>query len=153
MTAKEHYEQHLGSFYSWMAGDFDEKLKEQERFFLAQNIKPQSTRLAIDLGAGHGIQSVSLAKLGFKVKAVDFNSQLLRELTKNSHKLDIEVIESDIRSFNKHTHPKPELIVCWGDTLTHLNNSKEIQQLISESSEALTKNGKLIYHSEIILMK
>jgi 2-polyprenyl-3-methyl-5-hydroxy-6-metoxy-1,4-benzoquinol methylase len=36
--------------------------------------------LAIDLGCGHGLQSISLANLGFCVKAVDFNTQLLHHL-------------------------------------------------------------------------
>jgi predicted nicotinamide N-methyase len=155
MTAKEHYDQHLGNFYSWMAGDFDEKQKEHQQFLLKQQIEPASTKYAIDLGAGHGIQSVSLAKLGFKVKAIDFNKQLLTELKLNSKGFDIDVIEDDICLFNKYIDTKPELIICWGDTITHLNSEIEIEQLLIDCCEVLNENGKLIisfrdYSNELI---
>src|SRR5580698_4501227 len=144
MTAKDHYHNHLGNFYSWMAGDFNTKQKEHQQFLKEQNIAPQSTKLAIDLGAGHGIQSVSLAKLGFKVKAIDFNPQLLTELQQNSKGFDIEVVEDDIRSFTKHTSQEPELIICWGDTLSDLESEKEIEQILIDCCASLTENGKLI---------
>ena len=41
MNAKNHYDQHLGNFYSWMLGVFDEKQKEQEDFFLRNGIKSE----------------------------------------------------------------------------------------------------------------
>ena len=69
MNAKNHYDQHLGNFYSWMLGDFDEKQKEQENFFWRNGIKPVSRKVAFDLGAGNGLQAISLAKLGFAVTA------------------------------------------------------------------------------------
>jgi SAM-dependent methyltransferase len=155
MTVKEHYDQHLGHFYSWMAGNFDEKQKEHQQFLIEHQIKPSSTQFAVDLGAGHGIQSVSLAKLGFKMKAIDFNRQLITELKLNSKGFDIDVIEDDIRLFNKHIDTKPELIICWGDTITHLNSEIEIEQLLINCCEALNENGKLIisfrdYSNELV---
>jgi hypothetical protein len=144
MTAKEHYDKHLGAFYSWMAGDFEVKQKEHQQFLAEHHIIPTSTKYAVDLGAGHGIQSVSLAQLGFKVKAIDFNRTLLAELEQNSKNLDIDIIEDDIRLFNKHIDTKPELIICWGDTITHLESIREIEQLLNDCCEALIQNGKLI---------
>jgi len=155
MTAKEHYDNHLGDFYSWMAGDFEEKQREHQQFLADQGISPASTKFAIDLGAGHGIQSVSLAKVGFNVKAIDFNRQLLTELKQNTKGLAVEVIEDDIRAISKYAKPGPELIICWGDTLTHLESVKEIERLLFDCYDALTENGKLIisfrdYSAELI---
>lgn len=143
-TVKEHYETHLGDFYSWILGDFETKQREHQQFLEQNNIVPPSTKIAIDLGAGNGIQSVSLAKLGFDVKAIDFNKQLLAELEINRQDLPIEIIEDDIRFIKKYAESRPELIICWGDTLTHLESIVEIEQLIADCSEILADDGKLI---------
>jgi SAM-dependent methyltransferase len=144
MTAKEHYDNHLGDFYSWMIGDFGAKQKEFQQFLENNKIFPKSTKTAIDLGAGNGIQSVSLAKLGFRVKAVDFNKQLLAELATNRGDLPVEIVEGDIRAVRKYAGEKPESIVCWGDTLTHLESLGEIEKLIADCTMILADGGKLI---------
>src|SRR5689334_10964766 len=99
MTAKEHYERHLGNFYSWMAGDFTEKQQEQERFFLSNHIQAKLSGQAVDLGCGHGLQAVSLAHVGFSVQAIDFNRQLLRELRGRIGNELIECIESNLLEY------------------------------------------------------
>lgn len=144
MTAKEHYANHLGDFYSWMSGDFEKNQYEQQKFFIDQKICPSISGIAIDLGAGNGLQSISLAKLGFTVKAIDFNKQLLAELKANSNHLQIELFENDIRLFKNYSFPNPELIVCAGDTITHLASRDEIKQLIEDCSDTLCNKGKLI---------
>ncbi len=144
MDIKEHYENHLANYYSWMFGDFNAKLNENQQFFERHNIKPVSSRIAIDLGAGCGFQSIPLAKIGFRVKAIDFSRKLLDELECRSNSLSIETIENDILNFDIYSNCKPELIVCMGDTITHLNSLELIQKLIKNSYKILLKSGKLI---------
>jgi len=144
MTAKEHYEKHLAGFYSWMAGDFETKEKEFRTFLQTHFIFPSTSKVAIDLGAGHGIQSSALAKSGFKVWAVDFNKQLLDELKTNCTGLDVTAIEQDMRLVTKYEDLSPELLVCWGDTLTHLENESDIERFIEYSCDILKEGGKFI---------
>jgi len=144
MSAKEHYEKHLAGFYSWMAGDFAAKQKEFIQFLETHKITPSSSRTAIDLGAGHGIQSSALAKAGFKVWAVDFNRQLLDELKVNCAGLDVTDAEQDMRLITKYEDLNPELILCWGDTLTHLENESDIERFIEYSCDILKEGGKFI---------
>lgn len=145
MHVKDHYSNHLGSFYSWMVGNFEEKQREQENFFLENNIAPVSNKVALDLGAGHGLQSVSLARLGFVVQAVDFNEQLLDELRRNKSDLAIEPVQDDLINFLKNFPGKAELIVCMGDTLTHLESLREVELLIEEISNHVEEKGKVIF--------
>jgi SAM-dependent methyltransferase len=143
-TVKDHYQNHLGHFYSWMLGDFDTRRQEQENFFKDHGIVPGTTKLAIDLGSGNGIQSVALARLGFSVRAVDFSKILCDEHRRRKGNLDIEIIEEDILHFNDQASHQVDLVVCMGDTLTHLPDEKSVQTLVKEIASVLTANGKLI---------
>jgi 2-polyprenyl-3-methyl-5-hydroxy-6-metoxy-1,4-benzoquinol methylase len=145
MKVKDHYDKHLGNFYSWMVGDFDAKQLEQEVFFRHQGIAPIKTRIAFDLGAGHGLQAVSLANLGFSVKAVDFNEQLLAELSNNRRKRAIEIIHADILDFLNRQSSNVDTIVCMGDTITHLPDINDAEKLIRLCSKLLVKKGKLVF--------
>lgn len=144
MTVKEHYDKHLANFYSWMTGNFDSKNQEFKKFLINNGVKPQTNKIAIDLGAGHGLQSIPLAELGFQVLAVDFNQQLIDELKTNSNGLTITTKIDDIKNVIDFFTDKPELIVCCGDTISHLDNKNEIEKFITDISNSLDKNGKLI---------
>ena len=144
MQAKEHYENHLASFYSWMLGDLSSKSKAFEDFLITHELSPKGTKIAIDLGAGNGLQSISLKNLDYTVTAIDFNQQLLDELTNNPKAKGIQVELADIRSIGKFGHLKPELIICCGDTLTHLDSQQDIEKLIKDACTILETEGNLV---------
>jgi 2-polyprenyl-3-methyl-5-hydroxy-6-metoxy-1,4-benzoquinol methylase len=143
MNVKEHYDHHLGNFYSWMAGDFDTRQSEQQQFFQRNRIVPLKTKIAIDLGCAHGIQAVSLAKLGFKVEAVDFNLQLTKELSENKGELKIQINQVELLAFMKAFQGKVDVVTCMGDTITHLDKAS-LYNLIETLPEKLITGGKLI---------
>ena len=73
-TVRDHYDGVLAQHYSRMFGDFETKVDEQRALLerLGVTARP-SGGLAVDLGCGSGFQSVALARLGFRVLAVDFS--------------------------------------------------------------------------------
>src|SRR5690606_36022030 len=144
MTAKEHYDNHLGKYYSWMTGDFRARVDEFSKCIKDNAITPGTTKIALDLGAGHGIQSIPLAELGFDVIAIDFNQQLLDELKENASGLKITALNDDIRRV-AHFATNPEVIVCCGDTLSHLESKQEIEKLVADISNVLDRHGKVIF--------
>ena len=155
MRVKEHYDNHLSHFYSWMAGNFEDKMYSFQMFLKENEIFPIKSKVAIDLGAGHGIQSLALVRMGFDVTAVDFNKKLLNELKSNDKDDSVIAIQDDICKILEFRNLKPELIVCCGDTITHLDNKKAIEKLIADCKHTLIKNGKLIlsfrdYSTELI---
>lgn len=145
MTAKEHYDTLLGDVYSWMLGDFTQRMLEQKHFFIAHHIHPTGNGIALDLGAGNGIQSVALAELGFKVKAVDFNATLLAELNTTKNKLPIEIYMQDISTFMNKTNEPAEVIICMGDTLTHFDGYSVVTDLVRKIAAILPRDGKAIF--------
>ncbi len=144
MSVKAHYDNHLGFFYSWMVGNTTSKINEFVEFIKKHQLLPKSTGIAIDLGAGHGIQSLALAQSGFKVTAIDFNQTLLDELKAADQGDTIEILNGDLRKVLSYKNKQPELIVCCGDTIAHLDSKEEIESLIIDISNTLTPNGKLI---------
>lgn len=143
MSVKEHYDNHLAPVYSWMVGDFNQRCAEFEHFLTQQNIWPETTRQAIDLGSGHGIQSIALARAGYTVLAVDFNQHLLAELSERAKGLSVSILEEDILNVTSFANT-PELITCCGDTLSHLASLHEIKVLLQRMAEVLHPGGRLI---------
>jgi SAM-dependent methyltransferase len=143
MNVKEHYDHHLGNFYSWMAGDFVVKQSEQQQFFQRNDILPIKTNIAIDLGCGHGIQAVSLARLGFKVEAIDFNVQLTEALTKNKATLEINIHRQELLTFMKEFQKEVDVVTCMGDTITHLDRAS-LYTLVETVPDKLIPGGVLI---------
>ncbi len=144
MLAKEHYEKHLADLYSWMIGDLESKSMDFKKFLQSNGIEPGKTRTALDLGAGNGIQSIALKDLGFEVTAVDFNEKLLNELKANSNSDGIKTQLADITSVSEFDKLKPELIICCGDTITHIDSKRQIEKFISDATKILEINGHLI---------
>lgn len=144
MTVKDHYDRYLGNFYSWTVGDFTEQQLLQEKFFLEHEVTPRISGVAFDLGCGHGINSIALANLGFSVKAIDFNQQLLEELRERKEHRSIEAIDAHLLEYLYAVRAKAELIVCMGDTLTHLSGPDQVEELIALSAQKLERGGKLV---------
>lgn len=143
MSAQAHYDNHLAAFYAWMTGNFETKQKEQEAYFTGKRIAPGGNGVALDLGAGHGLQSISLANLGFSVLAVDFNQHLLSELNARAKGLPIRTVLANLTNTAQYA-TDAELIVCMGDTLTHLDSVEQVAALLHDWHGMLQPKGKLV---------
>ena len=144
VSVKEHYDNLLAPYYSWISGGSDLKIEENRNFFRNHGIRPVSTAVALDLGAGSGFQSIPLAESGFRVIALDTNRQLLAELKEKAKDLPIVTVRDTMLNFGKHSPAEIDLSVCMGDTLTHLQSLEEVQQLLENTYPVLTPNGNLI---------
>ena len=143
-TTAEHYSEHLAPIYSWRVGDFESACDSQAEFFDELGLRPSTSGIAVDLGCGHGLQSVPLAQRGFKVVAVDTSQILLDELSERSAGLRIRIIREDLLRFATHVTSPVDVILCMGDTLTHLPSVEEVKGLLDSAARWLGPHGSLI---------
>jgi len=123
-NVKSHYDQFLAPLYTWIAGDFD-VLVENERAYLAKVLKATKPGAkALDLGAGHGVHSAALLKLGYQVEAVDTSAAILEALKARKGHASIRTVAKDMRTYRPLA--PVETCVCMGDTLAHLASHEEL---------------------------
>lgn len=149
-TAADHYDQMLARHYSWMlGGDITALAAEQARLLAGLGITPPAEgATAIDLGCGPGNQTLALAALGFsRVLAVDSSGVLLDELVAHADEDPaIQPVHADLRGvLPKIAEPaSAAVIVCMGDTLTHLPDKADVTVLLGHVEHALAGGGELV---------
>ena len=143
-SVRDHYAAHLAPIYAWMCGGAAAALTRGEAELDALGLVAHATRCAVDLGAGFGMHSIPLAKRGFEVLAVDNSAELLRELRMLAVGLQVEIIDDDILKFREHLTGAPEVILCMGDTLTHLSDERAVESLLAQAAAAIVPGGTFV---------
>ena len=139
-----HYAAVLGPIYGWMLGDFEAAVVRTVGVFQRLGLGAVNSGSAADLGAGNGLHSLALARLGFEVTAFDLCEPLLAELRAQAVGLPVRTVCADILDFPGHLSAAPEIVVCMGDTLTHLPSPVAARRLIRSASTALAPGGCLV---------
>ncbi|MBO0778327.1 MAG: methyltransferase domain-containing protein [Ktedonobacteraceae bacterium] len=139
-----HYNELLAAYYTWMFGDFAEQVEEQRTLFERWGVKAKGGKSALDLGCGSGFQSIALADLGFRVTAVDLNAQLLKEVEERKGARAIIPLQADIRALERLVEGAFDVIVCMGDTLTHLESRDEVLKLFEDVRRLSEGGGRCI---------
>jgi SAM-dependent methyltransferase len=98
----------------------------------------------VDLGAGFGMHSIPLSRAGFQVLAIDTSAYLLDELRRNAAGLPVTTIQADLKDFARHVSSPADLILCMGDTLTHLQSLEEIVRLFRDVAASLRPGGRFV---------
>jgi SAM-dependent methyltransferase len=143
-TVAEHYANHLAPIYVWMAGGLEGAIARGAAEIDAVCPHPSRGYIAVDLGAGFGVHTIPLARRGYSVLAVDSSAILLELLRGQAETLPIRAVEDDLLAFPRHLDTKAHLILCMGDTLTHLSETRSVEQLFSLVAEALHPGGQFI---------
>lgn len=140
-SVAQHYADHLAPIYVWMAGGLERALtlgaSDVADFF-------GSVQYAVDLGAGFGMHTIPLARAGARVLAVDSSAQLLSTLASTSSGLAVDIVQADLCEFSSYLSASPDLILCMGDTLTHLASLEVVNGLIHSVAAALQPGGTFL---------
>lgn len=143
-TAAEHYAGQLAPVYLWMAGGLDPALARGEAEVDAICPGRADGLVAVDLGAGFGMHALPLARRGYAALAIDTSAVLLGILGGQVGMLSVRVVEDDLSAFQRHLKGKADLILCMGDTLTHLPTRDAVEQLFTDVAAALQAGGTFV---------
>lgn len=141
-SAREHYEQLLAPLYAWMLGGRDAALERQREFVRALGLGAGGR--ALDLGAGFGATALALAECGLRVTAVDASEALCAELERSRGAHPIRVVRADLVEFATRDADRYELVLCVGDTLTHLESFERVSVLADALAERVADGGRLV---------
>jgi 2-polyprenyl-3-methyl-5-hydroxy-6-metoxy-1,4-benzoquinol methylase len=140
-SVANHYESLLAPIYLWTVGGMDHALSVGAAD-LAEFVSAPGN--AVDLGAGFGMHSIPLARAGFRVLAIDTSAYLLEQLRQHSTGLPVMSVRADLREFARHISSPADLIICMGDTLTHLTREEEIGRLLRDVAASLRPGGRFV---------
>jgi 2-polyprenyl-3-methyl-5-hydroxy-6-metoxy-1,4-benzoquinol methylase len=140
-TVDDHYANHLGPIYTWMVGDVDAALSRSDMELDALALPSIVSGRALDLGAGFGLHAIPLARRGFSVTAIDSYEPLLRELGARSGTLPVRTVNADLLGFRAHVETPVDVILCMGDTLTHLPDPSCVASFFEDVAASLNPGG------------
>lgn len=143
-SVQEHYDRHLGGIYGWMLGDFEAAKAAAREELRAAGISEGAGRIAVDLGAGPGAHAIVLADEGYRVTAIDTCAELLGELRANAGGRSIRCIHDDLLQLGRYCSTPPHVVVCMGDTLTHLESPAAVDALFSNIAGVLAPGGVFV---------
>ena len=143
-TAQAHYDQLLGPVYTWMAGGWDAAVARNRALLDSLGLATWPRGVAVDLGCGSGFQAIPLAEAGFDVMALDLNETLLAELRGHASGHPVRIVCDDLLNFAAHFAGEAALIVCMGDTLTHLPSIDAVAALVRTAASRLQRGGRLV---------
>lgn len=141
--ARKHYDELLGSVCAWSVASAGDPL-ERGQSWLSEHGLLDAQRY-LDLGAGFGAHVLPLLAAGKQVTAVDFNRELLDQLRHAAGatpRLTLEQADL-LEYFDGCGDTKWDVILCLGDTLTHLQGTLEVQRLLAACARHLGPGGRL----------
>ena len=140
-TTAAHYATHLGPIYSWMLGDIDAAFARSAAEIDDLKLPEANHGVAVDLGAGLGLHALPLARRGYHVTAVDSCQVLLDELRARSGNMAVTTVNADLVDFRAVMQEQPRVVLCMGDTLTHLPSLGSVESLLRSVAAALVPGG------------
>jgi len=143
-SAADHYDNHLGPIYSWMVGDIEAAFARSDAELEALDLPLIPGGTVVDLGAGVGLHALPLARRGFSVVAVDCCESLLKELRSRAGSLSIHTVNANLLNFRTHVESRVNVILCMGDTLTHLPDRSSIEVLFTDVVSSLADGGLFV---------
>ncbi|UKY53530.1 class I SAM-dependent methyltransferase [Streptomyces inhibens] len=125
--------------------DWDRRRASEQDFFM-ELLNGAEAQRVLDVAAGTGYHSVTLAQQGFDVTAADGSAEMIERTRRNAerHGQNFRVLQADWRSLRESIDGRYDAIVCLGSSFPHLFQEPDRRAVLTEFYEALNPGGILI---------
>lgn len=136
------------SFYSSIIEAYDEifPLNKLQVGFIEDVYPVLSGKRMLDVGCGTGSLAIELGRRGAAVEAFDLDIDMIEKAKdKCPQALNVHFSQNDLLKFSDGYKPERfDVVYCFGNTLAHLNDEKEIQLFLQSAKSVLKPNGILL---------
>ena len=136
------------SFYQQIAPYYHHifKINQDQVHFVQQKIIDESAHL-LDVGCGIGTLSFELSHYYSQITGIDLDTEMIHyALNRQDNKLNtlqfhqLSMLELN-QKFDKNSF---DGIICFGNTLVHLNSLEQVMDFLKQSKSVLKSEGKLL---------
>ena len=123
------------------------KINANQVDFIKSKIPPESNCKVLDIGCGIGTLSFELVNYYKNVLGIDMDAEMIRVASKKKNNISksIQFQQKSMLKLNTFIDENAvDGIICFGNTLVHLNSLDEIADFLQQSKAVLKPNGKLL---------
>ena len=141
------------NFYSSIAQKYDYIFPvKQAQIDFIKSVFSKKTKL-VEIGSGTGNLTIALANIGYSMSGLEYDENMLDLAQKKSSEVSWK--QGDMREIDQiYQREIFEGIICFGNTLVHLSNKKDIEIFLRKAYDLLHKDGiiaiQIINYSRII---
>jgi glycine/sarcosine N-methyltransferase len=132
--------------YDLIAGNYNAIFPpDKNRVRFIKSIFPSTAGRILDVGCATGDMSIELAKSGYDVIGIDLNSKMI-DIAGGNIKNPLDKIEFHV--MNMLDIDKLgifDLILCFGNTLPHLQSETEVNKFFAAANTCIHDNGAFIF--------
>lgn len=134
-------------FYQNIAAYYENvfPFNEVQLQFIKNAVENSSKFSVLDIGCGTGSLSIELAAIFDKVVAIDLDETMLKKAREKNNQ-DVRFLNLNMLNIEKEFgHKAFDTVICFGNTLVHLDGTDEISNFFVQAKHVLKKNGKLLF--------
>jgi glycine/sarcosine N-methyltransferase len=101
----------------------------------------------LDIGCATAALDIELAKSGFSIYALDIDEDMISRAKEKAMKEETEIdfrLGSMLELEKIYADTKFNLILCFGNTIAHLEDTGQVETFLKECYAVLNNNGKII---------
>lgn len=136
------------SFYDVLAENYSEifPLDADRVRFITTYVK-RGNSCILDVGCATGDLAIELAKKQFNITAIDLNHKMISIAKQKAaeFKLAIDFQTEDMLHIKKLGSEQFSLILCFGNTLSHLNSCNEVESFFLKAYYLLPNGDRLLF--------